>query len=73
MDHPEWEPVSPGMYGAVCMSEAHGKQFMVVEALPFRGWDWLAWEAEDGRVCLHGFATSRAAAMRAAELAARQL
>lgn len=70
---PHWDVVSPGMFGASIEGPNSDIWFVVVERLPKGGWDWLAWQARREYGCVHGLASSRAAAMRAAELAVRDL
>ena len=41
--------------------------FLVVEALPDGGWDWLVWINDGSGRCMHGIAVNATAAMSAAE------
>ncbi len=43
------------------------RHYMVVEALPLGGWEWLAWANDGTGQAMHGTAASREDAKRAAE------
>ena len=67
-----WASDGPELFMASETGSGH-KQYMVVEALPEGGWDWVAWGVGQTGQCLHGRADTLTNAMAAAERAAARL
>lgn len=69
----QWTVDTPDLSSAADIDPTGSKRYLVVEALPDGGWDWIAW-ADDQDTCFsHGRAPTRGAAMEAAEAVALML
>ena len=68
-----WIAETPGLLSARLGEPESGvRRYLLVEALPTGGWDWVVWIADGSGRSLTGTAATRAEAMEAAELGTRR-
>ena len=72
-DDVRWVSMQPGLVTGWCGLNPPIRRYLVVEALPGGGWDWVAWRGPADADVLSGEADTREAAMHEAERAASQL